>query len=106
MKVVLLINLLLNLPLYAQSNQKRIILARNGMWICIHNRQSILESIYSLPSVILLFIHRVLEVTRQGFDFLDLLSQICSQSAQLVDNVALNVSGFRSFGDRVFMVIA
>lgn len=78
MQVVLLINLLLNGAINPQTNHIWIVLA--DRILVVGMLESILELLNLSPRVVLFLLNRVLEVTAQALDFLDLLAEITPQS--------------------------
>jgi hypothetical protein len=93
-KVVLLVNLPLDLALDAQANYVWIALARDSIGIRVDQSKSLLKRCHTLPRGLLLFLDVVLKIARKGLDLLDLLRKIRAEAAQLVDYIRLNVASF------------
>jgi hypothetical protein len=106
MQVVLLVNLPLDLALHSQANDIRVALACNSRRIRVDYRQRLFECRHALPCCLLLLLDIVLEVARQRLDFLNLLRQISSQAAELVDDVGLNIAGLIGFDNGLLVEVA
>jgi hypothetical protein len=106
MKIVLLINLPLDLTLDTQTNYVRISLACDSIRVRVYQSQRFLERCHALPRGLLLLLDVVLEVARERLDLLDLLRKICAQAAQLVDHIRLDIAGFVRFHHGLFVEIA
>jgi hypothetical protein len=102
-QVVLLVDLLLDSSVDSESDDVGITLAagiRNaGIFQCI------LQLLHLLSRDVLLFLHRVLEVTAQTLNLLDLLAEITAQAGQCADDVILNVPRFVGLGDGALVVV-
>jgi hypothetical protein len=106
MKIVLLIDLPLNLTFDAQADHIRVALACNSGGVGVDQSQCFLERCHALPCSFLFLLHAVLEVAREGLDLLDLLRKIRSQAAQLVDDIGFDVAGFVCFDDGLLVEVA
>jgi hypothetical protein len=73
-KIVLLVNLSLDRAVHAESDNKRIILASGVAALMIDMLQSILQLLDLTPCSLLFLVDRVLKVTAQALDLLDLLA--------------------------------
>lgn len=106
MEVVFLVNLSLDLAINTQTDHIGITFASNCGGIRVNKRESFFECCDTLACGFLLFLNGVFEVARQGFDFLDLLSQIRPQTTQLVNDFILNIPSFVGFCDRLLMKVS
>ena len=101
MKIVLLVNLPLNSAVHAESDNKRIILAGRVATFMIDVLQSILQLLNLAPCSLLFFVDRILKVTAQTLDLLDLLAQVTAQAGKAADDVGLNLTRLVGFGKGV-----
>lgn len=93
MKIILLVNLLLHLPVYPQSYDEGISFTSHSVWVQCSNIQGFLKRLHGSPSSFHLFVDGVLKVTRQRFDLFDLLLEITPEAGQLIDDAVLNLLG-------------
>jgi hypothetical protein len=80
MQVILFVDLLLQLPIYGQPQQVRILLAGRQGRVELGLAQDILKVLHGPPGNIHLLVDRVFEVPRQVLDLLDLLLEIAAQA--------------------------
>ena len=106
MKVVLFVNLPLDLALDSEANHVRVALACDRRWVRVNQRERLLKCSHALPCRLLLLLDIVLEIARQGLDLLDFLCEICSKAVELVDDVRLDVAGLVRFDDGLLVEVA
>jgi hypothetical protein len=94
MKVVLFVNLLLDLTIDTQTHYVWISFARDGIGVRVDQSQRFLERSHALPRRLLLLLDVVLEIARKGLDLLDLLRKVRAEAAQLVNDIRFDVASF------------
>lgn len=104
-EIVLLINLALNLTVDSQSQEERILLASGGSLIDFALVENISESGDGLAGVVHLLVYRVLEVTGEVLDLLDLLLQITAQTGEGEDDVLLNLTSLVRLLHSLFVIV-
>jgi hypothetical protein len=104
-KIVLLINLPLDRAIHAESDNKWIILAGRVAALMINMLQSILQLLNLTPCSLLFLVDRVLEVTTQTLDLLDLLAQVTAQAGKASDDIGLDLARLVGFGEGVSVEI-
>jgi hypothetical protein len=100
-KIVLLINLPLHRTVHAESDNERIVFASGVAALMVDMLQSILQLLDLAPCSLLFLVDRVLKVTAQTLDLLDLLAQVTAQTRQPTDDIGLNLTRLVGLGERV-----
>lgn len=94
MQIILLLDLLLNLPVDIQTNDKRIASPGRRSGVAVDNIQGIVQVPDRLAGAVDFLLHSILKITSKTLDFFDFLMQIVAEAHQLVDNFAFNLGGF------------
>lgn len=102
-EVVFLINLLLNHAINSKADNVRVGLAIIAV-VCV--LQGLGKLVNRFACCVLLFVDRVLEVTVETLDLLNLLAQIATQASESGYDILLNIAGLVRFCDRVLVVVA
>ena len=100
-KVVLLINLLLDCTVDAKPDDVWVVLASCAAILVVGMLQRFLELLDFPPCSLLFLINGVLEVAAQALDFLDLLAEITAESTQTADDVVFDLARLVGFSERV-----
>lgn len=100
MQIVLLVNLLLNHAVDAESDNIRVILSGDAILV-VGVLQRILQLLHLPPGRLLLLVDGVLKVAAQALDLLDLLVQVAAQAGEARDHVVLDLARLVRLGDRV-----
>lgn len=103
-KIVLLVNLTLDLTVNGEAKKERILLARGGGGVNLILVENISKGTDSLGGSPHLLLYGVLEIARELLDFLDLLLQIASQAGEGEDDILFNLLGLLRFVNGSFVV--
>lgn len=76
MKIVLLLDLSLDLTLNRESNDERVLFSDRRSGVCVHGRERVLKRCYDLLGSLHFLLDRISEIPCQRFDFLYLLTKI------------------------------
>ncbi|PNY29179.1 hypothetical protein TCAP_00901 [Tolypocladium capitatum] len=105
-EVVLLVNLALDLAIYGQTQQVRILPTRRGRGINLVLVQDIGERVHGLFCAVHFAIDGVLEVAGKVLDLLDLLLEIAPETGEGEDDVLLDLLGLVGLLDGGPVVVA
>jgi hypothetical protein len=105
-EIVLLVNLSLDLALNTQADDVGIAFTRDSTRVGIDHSQRFLELRYTFSCILFLPLDVVLEIARERLDLLDLLSEICSKAAELIDDISLDVSCLVGLGNGLLVEVA
>lgn len=97
MQIVFFFDLLFNLLVDTQPDNKRIAPPGRSRWVGVDETQCFMQVADRLAGTLDFLVHRIFEIAGETLDFLGLFLQVVTETHELVDDFALHFGGLVGF---------